>query len=497
MRAYIPFDRVGDFLRGQTCEGGIEVGWNVAERIQGIHVLRPQVDSYIEHVYYECPFGPKDLRGDPTHPHSKKRGCLARFSIKQLLLRPDVAEVAYYQVDHNREDGTPAHGLEDKDFIGRKSAYQPRMSLELKKWIKTRLSEGFTAKQVYEEHRRNLIERRKEHPENVFMWHEKDDVTDLPFILGIQTPWQKEMLKYGHNGAIAMDATFGTNVPKYPLYSLLVFDHWRNGIPVAWVLSSRSSEEDLVMWLEPLRRNLEGTRLDFLPSCFIVDDAVEQRNALKRAWPESEVLIYLCAFHVLKNWKNHIWTKVPNLGSLREFVYRQLHSLLYMPIEYQETEEDFLKQMYLIGHRRNPHSNQDTQASIESYHAALKRWMKIDNHQLRGRRMDSLVWRLTNPIETHYMYNDGRKSNGFVLNKHVEKIVASGIAKAKAIPIEHVRRHHAIEGLWQVHSQSALGRWYDIMDPYIKYASCSCEWAIRRNMCKHQLVIIKCSTDIS
>jgi hypothetical protein len=47
--------------------------------------------------------------------------------------------------------------------------------------------------------------------------------------------------------------------------------------------------------------------------------------------------------------------------------------------------------MYLVGHRRNPHSNQDTQASIESYHAALKRWMKIDNHQLRGRRMDFLV----------------------------------------------------------------------------------------------------------
>ena len=41
--------------------------------------------------------------------------------------------------------------------------------------------------------------------------------------------------------------------------------------------------------------------------------------------------------------------------------------------------------MYLMGHCRNPHSNQDTQASIESYHATLKRWMKIDNHQLRGR----------------------------------------------------------------------------------------------------------------
>ena len=47
--------------------------------------------------------------------------------------------------------------------------------------------------------------------------------------------------------------------------------------------------------------------------------------------------------------------------------------------------------MYFVGHRRNPHLNQDTQASIQSYYATLKRWMKIDNHQLRGRRMDFLV----------------------------------------------------------------------------------------------------------
>lgn len=64
---------------------------------------------------------------------------------------------------------------------------------------------------------------------------------------------------------------------------------------------------------------------------------------MKRAWPEPEVPIYLCAFHVLKNWKNQIWAKVPNLGSLKDLVYRQLHSFLYMPIEYQESEGDFLK----------------------------------------------------------------------------------------------------------------------------------------------------------
>jgi len=29
-----------------------------------------------------------------------------------------------------------------------------------------------------------------EHLDDVFIWHKKDDVIDLSFILGIQTPWQ-------------------------------------------------------------------------------------------------------------------------------------------------------------------------------------------------------------------------------------------------------------------------------------------------------------------
>ena len=97
------------------------------------------------------------------------------------------------------------------------------------------------------------------------------------------------------------------------------------------------------MWLEPLHRNLEGTRPNFLPSYFIVDDGVEQKNALKQAWHKLEVLIYLCIFCVLKNLKDHIWAKVPNLGFLTKVVNWRLHSFLYMPIEYQETKEDYLK----------------------------------------------------------------------------------------------------------------------------------------------------------
>ena len=87
--------------------------------------------------------------------------------------------------------------------------------------------------------------------------------------------------------------------------------------------------------------------------------------------------------------------------------------------------------------------------------------------------------------------------NGFVLNKWVEKIVTSGIIKSNTIPLQNVCRHETILGGWHVQLQTAPSCWYDIVEPYTSYISYSCEWCTRRNMCKHQLVVIKASTDIS
>jgi hypothetical protein len=37
----------------------------------------------------------------------------------------------------------------------------------------------------------------------------------MSFILSIQTPWQREMMiEHGHEGGVAVDATFGTNEKK-------------------------------------------------------------------------------------------------------------------------------------------------------------------------------------------------------------------------------------------------------------------------------------------
>jgi hypothetical protein len=42
---------------------------------------------------------------------------------------------------------------------------------------------------------------------------------NMPFTLGIQTPWQREMMiERGHQGGVAIDATFGTNEKKVIYY---------------------------------------------------------------------------------------------------------------------------------------------------------------------------------------------------------------------------------------------------------------------------------------
>jgi len=40
--------------------------------------------------------------------------------------------------------------------------------------------------------------------------------------------------------------------------------------------------------------------------------------------------------------------------------------------------------LWMVGLQQVPHSNQDTQASIESYHGALKCWFSLETKGFRG-----------------------------------------------------------------------------------------------------------------
>ena len=68
---------------------------------------------------------------------------------------------------------------------------------------------------------------------------------------------------------------------QYQLYTLMVFDKHRNGVPIAWVISSRNTTRDLSNWLSSLFIAGLKERSDWIVQAFITDDAVAEIEALR------------------------------------------------------------------------------------------------------------------------------------------------------------------------------------------------------------------------
>jgi hypothetical protein len=77
-----------------------------------------------------------------------------------------------------------------------------------------------------------------------------------------------------------MDGTFNTNDVKFHLFTLMVFDAHHIGVPVAWIITSYQTCDDLVEWLFFLKTNLLRKNLKWKPSCFFVDDVPQELQAL-------------------------------------------------------------------------------------------------------------------------------------------------------------------------------------------------------------------------
>ncbi len=84
------------------------------------------------------------------------------------------------------------------------------------------------------------------------------------------------MVSLSDNGAISMDATFGMNDVKFHLFTLMVFDAHRTRVPIAWIITSCQTCDDLVEWLTPLKTKFLKNNLKWKPSCFIVDDVPQE-----------------------------------------------------------------------------------------------------------------------------------------------------------------------------------------------------------------------------
>jgi hypothetical protein len=60
----------------------------------------------------------------------------------------------------------------------------------------------------------------------------------------------------------------------------MVFDEWQNGIPVAFVITNRCKEEDLLPWMTKLRDSVEKQSPGWCPNVVIVDCAQAELNVI-------------------------------------------------------------------------------------------------------------------------------------------------------------------------------------------------------------------------
>ncbi len=108
-----------------------------------------------------------------------------------------------------------------------------------------------------------------------------------------------------------------------------------------------------------------------------------------------------------------------------------------------------------------------------------------------------MVWRLTT-IACHYMHTLEMKKNDFINNKVMEAIITQSVEKTTLIPLTHVYQPTLqSDGAWGVWSQCLPNVTYTVKFPFTKIFCCTCEWALQRNMCKHQIVVILTCIDIS
>ena len=165
------------------------------------------------------------------------------------------------------------------------------------------------------------------------------------FILAFMRKFGVDMaVKYGHGGVLQLDATFATNRLEFPLFTIMVVDMHGNGIPVAWMLSSRSNTQCVAKFLQAFRARVRAwpklcgasawcvdwalgfeaihavaqvlkAKPDWEPRCFLVDADAAQLAAI-RATFGINTKIYFCHYHMWKAWQAKINTLVCTVFSV-------------------------------------------------------------------------------------------------------------------------------------------------------------------------------------
>jgi hypothetical protein len=69
-------------------------------------------------------------------------------------------------------------------------------------------------------------------------------------------------------------------VLQFSLYTVMVFNKWRNEVPIAFIIAKRIKQIDLSPWMTELKKKALAISLEWRPNAFIVDDAQAEINTI-------------------------------------------------------------------------------------------------------------------------------------------------------------------------------------------------------------------------
>lgn len=565
--ALIPFSRVGDFVRGESTNADCPASFRIESRRKRAEgsLSRPRVDGYLEYTIYWCSYGPEDYRdsdpcsvdGSNSKPTTGKgsrpgrrhmmRGCLCHFTVKRLYTRPSIALMIYNQRNHVDKTGLPCHGSLDRDAIGTRAMYAPRISDELRQRIMSMLYIGISMDNIMQNHieevekhggpsnRDDLLTRNdvrnmervirqstyeldandisstrtwvQRHQKYVFFY--QDFSVNEPFVLGIQTEWQlQQMIRFGHNSYIAADSTFGTSKLKYPLYSLLVFDVHQNALPVAWIITPTFASHTVHKWMGALSDRVHTKDPKWKPYAFMIDDAATDISIIRDIF---QCRILLCLWRIRRAWMRNITKRCCNFDVQRE-MFKRLGSILYTtrngPTAMDAVEEfmqvfvdqnaflEYFKiqwlpkiEIWVTAMRTLPLANQEMHGAIEGYHARLKHKLLNELQSGACQRVDWLVHALTTEVHSYYWFEQYSEESGSFRAIRDELIVPSSWQRALQIPDGDVLLDEDDLCYVKVVCQSDRTQAYIVWNPGSEFAFCDCSWSRLGNLCKHVIKV--------
>lgn len=155
--------------------------------------------------------------------------------------------------------------------------------------------------------------------------------------LFISSGKMKQKFKEHNPLSIQMDTTFNIEEGKYKLVAFCYLDMQSNKTEIAaFALIANESESNFYFILQELKSL--NDREDYI---FLVDKDFTGINTIKRTF--SEVVVLLCAFHVLKFMRRLIATALTDADT-KKVVFEKFHKLTYCPSAslYEDCKNDFL-----------------------------------------------------------------------------------------------------------------------------------------------------------